>query len=95
MRLSTMTYRHSRQGVFGRPFGDQFISPIFRHKSSATWPSDLKPGSRSLIFVEFVLLGFDLGAGRALCGCVDILETTTQPARLYSWRLKSVTQSGP
>jgi hypothetical protein len=41
---------------------DQFLSPIFRHKSSATWPFNLKPGSNSLIFVEFVVLGFDLGA---------------------------------
>jgi hypothetical protein len=45
---------------------DQFISPIFRHKSSATWPFNLKPGSNSLIFVEFVLLGFDLGANCTL-----------------------------
>src|SRR5262249_54280134 len=39
----------------------QFISPIFRHKSSATWPFNVKPGSNGLIFVEFVFLGFDLG----------------------------------
>jgi hypothetical protein len=32
----------------------------------ATWPFNLKPGSNRLILVEFVLLGFDLGAGRAL-----------------------------
>src|SRR5262249_27276806 len=48
-----------------RLFGDH-ISPIFRHKSSATWPSDRKPESRSLIFVEFVLLGVDRRGGCTL-----------------------------
>jgi hypothetical protein len=44
---------------FRCPFDDRFIWPIFRHKSSATAPFDPKPGSKSLIFVEFLLLGFD------------------------------------
>jgi hypothetical protein len=66
MRLSTMTTGIQRQGDFRRPFGDQFISPIFRHKSSATWPSDLKPGKRSLILVDFVLLGVDRRGGCTL-----------------------------
>ena len=44
---------------------DQFISPIFRHMSRATWPFNLKPGSNNPIFVEFVLPGFDRGAARA------------------------------